>query len=234
MLLDPDKLPGSGTDADLQQWASRCEALGARCFLVGGSILVTGALASTVSRLKRCTARPVILFPGTADQVCAEADGLLFLSVISGRNAELLIGQQVQAAARLQQMPQLEVIPTGYMLIEGPALTTVSYLSGSLPLPRAKPELAALTALAGELLGLQLLYLEGGSGAQWPVPTALISAVRTATRLPLVVGGGMTTPDDIAAAHQAGATLVVVGTALETDPGTAEPEPAQRTKTLLG
>jgi len=213
LLVDPDRQE----PAAIPGLAALAREAGVDLFLVGGSLLTRLRLDQTVSLLKAHSECPVILFPGSAWQLCAQADGLLFLSLISGRNPDLLIGQHVQAAPLLRDT-RLEVLPTGYMLVDGGAPTTVSYITQTQPLPADKPELAAATALAGQYLGLQWLYLDAGSGARQPVPFEMIRAVREASRLPLFVGGGIRTPDQAAQAARAGADIVVVGTAVEKDP----------------
>src|SRR5690606_37228031 len=143
---------------------------------------------------KSATSIPVIIFPGSANQICDSADGILLLSLISGRNPEFLIGAHVTAAARLR-VSGIEILPTAYMLIDGGAATTVSYISNTLPLPADKPDIAACTAMAGEMLGLRLIHMDAGSGAKNPVPNAIIRAVREAVDLPIIVGGGIRTAD---------------------------------------
>jgi len=160
---------------------------------------------------------PVLLFPSHALHVDAAADGILLLSLISGRNPDFLIGQHVVAAPRLRQSG-LEILPTGYLLVDSGRATTASYMSGTAPLPADKPGIAAATALAGEQLGLRLTYLDGGSGALHPVPPDLIRAVRAAVSTPLIVGGGLNSGEKIQAALRAGADVVVVGNHLERNP----------------
>ena len=215
LLIDPDKVDPEG----LVDLVHSAETAAVDLILVGGSLLYRDALAATVRQLKASTAIPVVLFPGSAWQICAEADALLFLSLISGRNPDLLIGQQVQAAPLLRQT-SLEVIPTGYLLVDGGRATTASYISNTTPLPADKPEIAAATALAGQYLGLKALYLDAGSGAVQPVPWDVIRAVREQIQVPLFVGGGIRTAEAATAAIRAGADVVVVGTAVEEDPTT--------------
>jgi phosphoglycerol geranylgeranyltransferase len=213
LLVDPDRQE----PASLPDLAALAKDAGVDLFLVGGSLLTRQRLEQTVGLLKEHGEVPVLLFPGSAWQLCDKADALLFLSLISGRNPELLIGQHVQAAPLLRDT-RLEVLPTGYMLVDGGAPTTVSYITQTQPLPADKPELAAATALAGKYLGLQWMYLDAGSGARRPVPFDMIRAVREATRLPLFVGGGIRTAEQAVQAVRAGADIVVVGTAIEKDP----------------
>jgi phosphoglycerol geranylgeranyltransferase len=213
LLLDPDKC----TDVQrLHQTLQVAESGGVDYLFVGGSLLSTDQLDQTLSGIRKHSQLPVILFPGSALQVSNQADALLMLSLISGRNAELLIGQQVQAAPRIRACG-LETLPTGYMLIDCGSSTTASYISQTMPIPNNKPEIAAVTALAGEMLGLRLFYLDGGSGARVPVNKNLIAAVRAITKLPIIVGGGIRTFEDALQAYAAGADIIVVGTAVEED-----------------
>lgn len=187
-------------------------------FFVGGS-LVTSANQGPLLELLRAEAAgtPVVLFPSSPTHIDPRADALLLLSLISGRNPELLIGHHV-VAAPLLQASGLELLPTGYMLVDTGRPTTASYVSQTQPLPADKPALAACTALAGEQLGLRLMYLDGGSGAARPVATGLIRAVRQAVRTPLIVGGGLDSAPKLQEALDAGADVVVVGNQLERDP----------------
>ena len=187
-------------------------------FLVGGSLVLTEHQAALIALLKAEAPQvPVLLFPSHALHVDAAADGILLLSLISGRNPDFLIGQHVVAAPRLRQSG-LQLLPTGYMLVDSGRPTTASYISGTAPLPHDKPSIAAATAMAGEQLGLRLMYLDGGSGAQYPVSAAMIRAVRAAVDTPLIVGGGLNTGEKIRAALAAGADLVVVGNHIERNP----------------
>lgn len=213
VLVDPDK----GSQPSWAHLASLAEANGVDFFLVGGSLLVHQRLEDCVSTLKRHSNIPVILFPGSPSQITPLADGILLLSLISGRNADLLIGQHVQAAASLKNSG-LQILPTGYVLIDGGAPTTVSYISNTLPIPANKPEIAAVTALAGEQLGLKLIYLEAGSGAENPVPQEMIKAVSKQIDVPLIVGGGIRNGEAAYQACQAGADIIVIGTAFEEQP----------------
>ena len=186
-------------------------------FLVGGSLVFTEHQTALIALLKAEAPQvPVVLFPSHALHVDPAADGILLLSLISGRNPDFLIGQHVVAAPRLRQSG-LQLLPTGYMLVDSGRPTTASYISGTTPLPHDKPAIAACTALAGEQLGLRLMYLDGGSGAQYPVPAAMIQAVREAVDTPLIVGGGLNTGEKVYTALAAGADLVVVGNHIERD-----------------
>ena len=199
-------------------------------FLVGGSLVLTEYQAALIALLKAEAPQvPVLLFPSHALHVDSAADGILLLSLISGRNPDFLIGQHVVAAPRLRQSG-LQLLPTGYMLVDSGRATTASYISGTAPLPHDKPSIAAATAMAGEQLGLRLMYLDGGSGAQHPVSAAMIKAVRAVVDTPLIVGGGLNTGEKIYTALAAGADLVVIGNHLDRDPNfLAEAVAAART-----
>ncbi|MFW5659296.1 MAG: geranylgeranylglyceryl/heptaprenylglyceryl phosphate synthase [Bacteroidota bacterium] len=212
LLLDPDEV-----DLErLPQRLAQAEQSGVHYIFVGGSLVTSGDTAAVVQAAKAATRLPVLLFPGHAAQVVPQADALLYLSLISGRNPEYLIGQHVASAHRIKQSG-IEVIPTGYMLIDGGRPTSVSYISNTQPIPADKPDIAAATALAGTLMGQQLIYMDAGSGAQQPVSAQVISRVRKEIDVPLIVGGGIRTPEAAASALQAGADVVVVGNALEPD-----------------
>ena len=213
VLADPDKA-GPETMPDL---ARRCSRAGVDLLLMGGSLVVKDVIGECIRQFKAHSDIPVLLFPGSPAQLTPEADALLYLSLVSGRNPDLLIGQHVVSAPAVRASG-LEVLSTGYMVVDGGAPTTVSYISGSLPLPANKPDIALCTAWAAELQGKHILYLDAGSGAKNPVPEAMIRTIAGNTGLPLFVGGGIRTPERAAAAAQAGATVIVVGNALESAP----------------
>lgn len=173
-------------------------------------------MPDTIARLKAKSKIPVVIFPGSIQQVDPSADALLFLSLISGRNPDLLIGNQVLAAPFVKRSG-IEAISTGYMLIDGGAPTTVSYISNTIPIPADKNEIAVCTALAGELLGMHLIYMDAGSGAKKAIPASMIKAVSSNTGLPVIVGGGIRTPEQAYESAGAGATIIVVGNAIEKD-----------------
>src|SRR5205814_1035231 len=160
---------------------------------------------------------PVILFPGTPSQVSRHADGLLYLSLISGRNPELLIGQHVISAPAVRKSG-LEIISTGYMVIDGGAPTTVSYISNATPIPADKDDIAVCTAMAGEMLGMKLIYMDAGSGAKRAISEEMISRVAKVISVPLIIGGGIKEPEKAYLNCKAGADLIVVGNAIEKDP----------------
>ncbi|MEY5034178.1 MAG: hypothetical protein RL447_556 [Bacteroidota bacterium] len=212
VLVDPDK-----TRIDqVGELIEKCVSAEVDFLLVGGSLVVSTHLEELVLSIKAQTKIPVILFPGSPSQVTPAADALLYLSLISGRNPELLIGQHV-ISAPLVKKSGLEIISTGYMVVDGGLPTTVSYISNANPLPSNKNEIAVCTALAGEMLGMKLIYLDAGSGALMPIPTEMIKAVSEQISIPLIVGGGITTPEKAAANCRAGADLIVVGNAIEKD-----------------
>lgn len=185
---------------------------------VGGSLLVNDKLDACIHLIKKETSLPVILFPGSEMQVNKRADAILLLSLISGRNPEMLIGKHVVAAPYIRASG-LEVLPTGYMLIESGNSTSVLYMSNTRPIPREKDDIAVCTAMAGEMLGLKLIYLDAGSGAAYPVPAGMISKVKENIRIPLIVGGGITSPEIAIENCRAGADMIVVGNGIEKDAG---------------
>ncbi|MEY2898617.1 MAG: hypothetical protein RL138_670 [Bacteroidota bacterium] len=213
VLIDPDKVD----NASLTGIIERGVAAKVDLFFLGGSLLTKDVLESVAQQIKANCTIPVILFPGNGMQVTAAADAILFLSLISGRNPDLLIGQQVQAAPMVKQSG-IEVLSTGYMLIDGGTATTVSYISNTMPIPANKPDIAACTAMAGEMLGLSLFYLDAGSGAKEAIPANLIQKVRNHISAPIVVGGGIRSAEAALAACNAGADIIVVGNAIEKDP----------------
>ena len=214
VLIDPDSL----SRKDLEQQMT--EAINAKVdyFFIGGSMITDDCLDEALSFLKENTSIPIIIFPGSVYQINKKADAILFLSLISGRNADLLIGKHVLAAPMIKKSG-IEVLPTGYMLIDSGKPTTASYVSGTLPIPNDKPSIAACTAMAGEMLGLQLIFLDGGSGAEKPVTAEMIKATADVTESPIIVGGGISTSEKAIENWNAGADIVVIGTAFENEPG---------------
>lgn len=213
VLIDPDK----HTQESLLQLIRRSESCRIDLFFVGGSLLVEDSFERTVAIIKQHCNIPVVIFPGNNYQVSAKADALLFLSLISGRNAEYLIGQHVTAAPLIKEH-RLETIATGYMLIDGGRISTTSYITQTVPIPADKPDIAVATALAGEMLGMQMIYLEAGSGAHTHVSPAMIKAVKQSIGIPLIVGGGIRNAEHVEAVCVAGADIVVVGNVLEKEP----------------
>lgn len=213
LLIDPDKY----AEKELRQIITAANDAKVGYIFIGGSLLMEDAMKSCVQTVKKWTDLPVILFPGSLLQMDPNADALLFLSVISGRNPDLLIGRHVEAAPLLAAMP-LEVIATGYMLVDCGRPTTAGYISHTFPLPHHKPDIAAATAMAGEMLGLHCIYMDGGSGAEKPISTEMITTVSRHISLPLIVGGGMRSAMQVYDACRAGADIVVVGNVLEETP----------------
>ncbi|MDA9835840.1 geranylgeranylglyceryl/heptaprenylglyceryl phosphate synthase [Flavobacteriales bacterium] len=211
VLLDPDKIP---TGQELYNWLNEIEQSGATDILIGGSHLSKGNTEELVKNAKKQTSLPVVLFPGSPEQVTQHADVLLFLSLVSGRNADLLIGRHVEAAPLIMAM-DIETIATGYLLVGDGPLTTAAYITQTLPIPSAKPELAVATASAAVLLGMQAVYLDAGSGAANSIPTEVVSAVSNAVDVPIIVGGGIRDFEGMERVWAAGADLVVLGTVLE-------------------
>jgi putative glycerol-1-phosphate prenyltransferase len=212
VLIDPDKVNNSILDElmELSQ-AARVDY-----FLVGGSLVISNQLDEVVQHIKSNCSIPVILFPGSPNQVSKYADALLYLSLISGRNAELLIGQHVVSAPFVKQSG-LEIMATGYMVIDGGAPTTVSYISNASPIPSDKNEIAMCTAMAGEMLGMKLIYMDSGSGAKRPITESMIQSVANSIEVPLIIGGGIIEPEKAYMNCKAGADVIVVGNAIEKD-----------------
>ena len=212
VLIDPDKVTADKID-DLTALAVNA---GVDYFFVGGSLVISNQLDEVVKRVKQQCTIPVILFPGSPSQLSAYADALLYLSLISGRNPELLIGQHVISAPFVRQS-KLEIISTGYMVIDGGAPTTVSYISNASPIPFDKNEIAMCTAMAGEMLGMKLIYMDAGSGAKRPITESMITEVSKVIDVPLVIGGGITNPEKAYLNCKAGADVIVIGNAIEKD-----------------
>ena len=213
VLIDPDKVSLAGVD---RLTAIAMDA-GVDYLLVGGSLVISNQLDKVIQQIKKHCSLPVILFPGSPSQISRFADALLYLSLISGRNPELLIGQHVISAPFVKQSG-LEILSTGYMVIDGGAPTTVSYISNALPIPADKSEIAMCTAMAGEMLGMKLIYMDAGSGAKRPVSEQMIEAVAAQITVPLITGGGISDPEKAYRNCKAGADLIVVGNAIEKDP----------------
>lgn len=214
VLIDPDSV------RDEKQLIYTCEKSNkarADLILVGGSLITNGFWERSIDVIKENSSIPVLLFPGNIMQVHDRADGILFLSMISGRNPDLLIGKHVLAAPGLRNSG-VEVIPTGYMIVDGGNLTSVMYMSNTMPIPHDKDNIAACTAMAGEMLGLRVIYMDAGSGANNPISASMITEVKKSVSLPVFVGGGIRNPEQAIAACHAGADVVVVGNAFEENP----------------
>jgi putative glycerol-1-phosphate prenyltransferase len=214
ILVDPDELHRTDYRAQLLRGFQNGST---DVVLVGGSLITGNETQENIKWLSENCELPLVLFPGSPDQLSPHVDAVLFLSLISGRNPELLIGQHVAAAPRIAEM-NLEAISTGYMLIDGGKPTTASYISNTQPIPRDKPNIASATALAGQMLGMKCLYLDTGSGALFPVPLELIRKVRETVDIPIICGGGIRSVEEVEAAYRSGADLVVVGTLFEEQP----------------
>ena len=212
VLIDPDKV----NDYNMEQLIGLAVEAKVDYLLVGGSLVVSNYLDECVQLIKKNCTIPVILFPGSPSQVSKYADALLYLSLISGRNADLLIGQHVVSAPVVKQSG-LEIMPTGYMVIDGGAPTTVSYISNATPIPADKNEIAVCTAMAGEMLGMKLIYMDAGSGAKRAISEDMITKVAKVIEVPLIVGGGIIEPEKAYLNCKAGADLIVVGNAIEKD-----------------
>lgn len=210
VLIDPDKVNKPILDELIRLSVSaKVDYL-----LVGGSLVISNHLDECVQHIKQHCNIPVILFPGSPSQISKYADALLYLSLISGRNPELLIGQHVVSAPFVKQSG-LEIMPTGYIVVDGGAPTTVSYISNASPVPADKNEIAMCTAMAGEMLGMKLIYMDSGSGAKRPISESMIEAVAKNISTPLIIGGGITDPEKAYLNCKAGADVIVVGNAIE-------------------
>ncbi len=213
ILIDPEK---TKEQDQIDALAEKVNILKPTFLFVGGSTVTKDDLHKCIDNLKAKTDIPIILFPGSHQQISENADGILFLSLISGRNPDFLIGHQVESAHLLKEM-DLEIIPTGYVLIDGGKPTAVTYISQTTPIPADQLQIASQTSIAGEMLGLKTIFLDAGSGAQQTVSKEMISAVRSAISVPLIIGGGIKSITDIDYAFEAGADLVVIGNQVEAD-----------------
>ncbi len=213
VLIDPDGVTASSLEK-LIQLSLKTKV---DYFFVGGSLVISNHLDEVIQQIKASCDIPVILFPGSPSQVSKYADALLYLSLISGRNPELLIGQHVVSAPFVKKSG-LEIMPTGYIVVDGGAPTTVSYISNAAPIPSDKNEIAMCTAMAGEMLGMKLIYMDAGSGAKTPISESMIQSVPKTVNEQLIIGGGITDPDKAYLHCKAGADVVVIGNAIEKDP----------------
>jgi len=213
VLIDPDKV-----DVDkIDQLVTLATESKVDYFFVGGSLIISNNLDECIQQIKSSCNIPVVLFPGSPAQISKYADALLYLSLVSGRNAELLIGQHVVSAPFVKKSG-LEIMPTGYMEIDGGAPTTVSYISNATPIPSDKNEIALCTAMASEMLGMKLIYMDAGSGAKRSITESMISMVSANIEVPLIVGGGIADPEKAYRNCKAGADVIVIGNAIEKDP----------------
>ena len=213
VLVDPDKLD----DKQLAETAVNAQQADVDFIFAGGSLLINDNLYQSIRVVKDNCNIPVIIFPGNNYQLAGNADAILFLSLISGRNPDMLIGMHVIAAPYIK-MSGIETVATGYMLIDGGKPTSVTYMSNSFPIPNDKKDIAACTAMAGEMLGLKIIYMDAGSGADISVPEEMIRFVKDSVDIPLMVGGGIRTPEQLQAKYEAGADIAVIGTRFENKP----------------
>jgi putative glycerol-1-phosphate prenyltransferase len=212
ILLDPDKIDWNNLDFLIE----KINQSPATHIFIGGSLVENNILDELIIKIKQKCNLPIVLFPGNPSQISDKADAILFLSLISGRNPDFLIELQVKAAPILKKT-QLEIISTGYILVESGSETAVERVSKTIPLDRKNLELALATAQAGTMLGNKLIYLEAGSGAKQAVPLEMIQLISKNIEIPLLVGGGITNLQGIQNAYDSGADLVVIGTAFEND-----------------
>ena len=210
VLIDPDKL----IFEEINELISLINSSSCDFILVGGSLINHQMFDDYLKEIKRLSSKPVLIFPGDNQQISKYADGLFLLSLISGRNPELLIGQHVKSAFKIRAS-NLEVLPCGYILIEGESLNSAIYMSESLPIPKNKSSIAAATALAGEQLGMQFIYLDKGSGAEQSIGNKMIIDVKKTINIPLIVGGGINSQQDLENVWNAGADIAVIGTSIE-------------------
>jgi putative glycerol-1-phosphate prenyltransferase len=212
VLIDPDKVGAP----DIAYLVERSLIAKVDYFFVGGSLVISDHLDECICQIKNLCNIPVLLFPGSPSQISKQADALLYLSLISGRNADYLIGQHVISAPFVKKSG-LEIISTGYMVVDGGAATTVSYISNATPLPADKPDIALCTAMAGEMLGMKIIYMDAGSGAKKAISEQMITAVAQHIQVPLIVGGGIRDAEKAYLNCKAGADVIVVGNAIEKD-----------------
>lgn len=213
VLIDPDKL----SPDQLAKTAEIAQKASVDFLFVGGSLITSDTLFHCIRTLKENSNIPVILFPGNSYQISRNADAMLFLSLISGRNPDMLIGMHVLSAPYIK-LSGLETIPTGYMLIDSGKPTSVTYMSNSFPIPNDKKDIAACTAMAGEMLGLQTIFMDAGSGALQTIPEEMISFVKGSIDVPLIIGGGIRTAQKAKKVLEAGADIIVIGNLFEEDP----------------
>jgi len=214
VLIDPDKL----SPDQLEKVAKNAQKASVDFLFVGGSLLTSDTLYRCVKTLKDNCGIPVVLFPGNTYQIAQNADAMLFLSLISGRNPDMLIGMHVLAAPYIK-LSGLETISTGYMLVDSGKPTAVTYMSNSFPIPSDKKDIAACTAMAGEMLGMKIIFMDAGSGAERTVPEEMVAFVKGSIEIPLIVGGGIRTTDQAKSIIEAGADIIVIGNKFEEEPG---------------
>lgn len=212
VLIDPEK---SDNGEKLIELLKKSAFAAVDFIFVGGSTVTRNEFSRTVDFIKEHSTIPLIIFPGSATQISPKADALLYLSLLSGRNPDYLIGHHIQSAAELNQM-NLEIMPTAYLLIDGGTHSSVAYVSQTTPIPRDQITIAKNTAIAGKLQGKKLIYLDAGSGANYSVPLEMIADIKE-LNIPIIIGGGIKNIEQIKQAHEAGASIVVIGNKLEED-----------------
>ncbi len=210
VLVDPDSVH----DGSLSKAAKSITTGGADGILIGGSLINNTGFDSSVAELKSSTELPVIIFPGSSGQVSGKADLLLYLSLLSGRNADKIIGEQVRSAMKIKEL-KIETLSTAYLLIESGGITSAQFMSGTMPIPREKEDISVAHSVAAELMGMKAIYLEAGSGAKMPVPLKTVTAVCNEVNLPVIVGGGIHSPEAAELRARAGASFIVTGTVHE-------------------
>ena len=211
VLIDPDRK----NDGSFETYVEIVNNSGADAIFIGGSLMMDGQFHERVAKIKALSNVPIIFFPGGANQLNEHYDAILFMSLLSGRNPQYLIGEQVVSAPIISDL-KIETIPTGYLLLDGGVKSTVEFMSASHPIPLNRADITEAHALAAQYLGMKLVYLEAGSGAQTPVPTETIQTLSEKVDIPLIVGGGIRTPEDAEKRVHAGASFIVTGTVLET------------------
>ena len=212
VLIDPDKIDLQNLELLIHKSIKNHVTY----FFIGGSLITENLTSQIIKLIRTHSIIPTILFTGNISHINLSADGILYLSLISGRNPDFLIGQHIISAPILKKS-NLEVLSTGYMLIDGGKQTTVSYISNTTPIPSNKPDIAICTAMAAEMLGMKLIFMDAGSGAKNAIPFKMISAVRGNIKLPILVGGGINTKEKAMDALEAGADIIVVGHGIEND-----------------
>ncbi|MEA1987000.1 MAG: geranylgeranylglyceryl/heptaprenylglyceryl phosphate synthase [Candidatus Marinimicrobia bacterium] len=210
VLIDPDSFSIKDAEKKISQICKN----GVDAILIGGSLIMTDGYSEKIKLIKKHSTVPIILFPGSSSQIRKDFDAVLFLSMVSSRNPDMLIGTQVMSAPILKEM-NVETISTAYMLIESGKMTTAEFMSNSKPIPSDKPDIAVAHAIASEMLGFKMIYLEAGSGAKNTVPNKLISAVKKSVNIPVIVGGGIRKPEVAKEKVKAGADFIVTGNILE-------------------
>ena len=212
VLIDPDKKNNQA----IEKIVNSGNNSGVDAFFIGGSLIMDSEYNRRVRDIKNKSKIPIILFPGGVNQINSYFDAMLFTSIISGRNPHYLIGEQVIAAPIVKDL-EIETIPTGYILIDGGSVSMVQVMSGTIPLPMQKIEAIIAHALAGQYLGKKMIYLEAGSGAKYPVENNIIKAVKDVLNIPLIIGGGLSSPEIVNEKVIAGASVIVTGTIIETE-----------------